>query len=245
MTPVTRKPFSFESFFFTANLTSALILLYLLAHVLIDPAGFEPFLMKDSPVGAGPAEDLTVVFLVIGLFFAVPAVIRHRKRFPDKWLLLWASLWCAGCVFFAGEEISWGQWYFGWDTPEVWAEFNYQEETNLHNTTSWLNQKPRAAVEIFMFLFGLVLPLRHLVTRKTLFEKEPWKTREIWTVAPALCIGPAILFMVTRIAAWMPSNMYVDPIGNGEMREFATAWFLMWYLITYRVRLREAGDPSA
>lgn len=236
-----RKLFSFESLAFTVNLSTALILGYLLAHVAIDPVGFDPFLFKDSPDGAGPAEDLTVVFLVLGLFVTVPAVIWHRKRFPDRWMLLWVSLWCAGCFFFAGEEISWGQWYFGWDTPELWEELNYQEETNLHNTTSWLNQKPRAAVEAFMFLFGLVLPLRRMFCRKPLLHKEPWSTWEEWTVAPALCIGPAAMFMVTRVAAWMPSNLYVEQIGNGELREFATAWFLMWYLVSYRVRLNKGG----
>lgn len=38
-------------------------------------------------------------------------------------------------VFFFGfgEEISWGQRIFNWETPEALAEMNAQDETNIHN----------------------------------------------------------------------------------------------------------------
>jgi len=32
-----------------------------------------------------------------------------------------------------GEEMSWGQRFFGWESSEVFAEYNYQQETTLHN----------------------------------------------------------------------------------------------------------------
>jgi hypothetical protein len=31
------------------------------------------------------------------------------------------------------EEISWGQRIFGWSSEGVFSDYNYQEETNLHN----------------------------------------------------------------------------------------------------------------
>ncbi len=39
-----------------------------------------------------------------------------------------------GSLYIAGEEMSWGQHFFHWNTPEYWAEVNRQQETNLHNT---------------------------------------------------------------------------------------------------------------
>jgi len=33
----------------------------------------------------------------------------------------------------AGEEVSWGQSYLQWRTPEAWATVNVQNETNVHN----------------------------------------------------------------------------------------------------------------
>tara|TARA_R110002072_G_scaffold294384_1_gene464465 strand:+ start:1267 stop:2070 length:804 start_codon:yes stop_codon:yes gene_type:complete len=37
------------------------------------------------------------------------------------------------CLVIAGEELSWGQWIFGWATPEPLAAVNLQQETNAHN----------------------------------------------------------------------------------------------------------------
>lgn len=43
-------------------------------------------------------------------------------------------------VFFAMEEISWGQRLFVWKTPEALARLNTQRETNLHNFfTPWFS----------------------------------------------------------------------------------------------------------
>ena len=40
-----------------------------------------------------------------------------------------------GLLFFVafGEEISWGQRIFNWETPEAIEKINFQQETNLHN----------------------------------------------------------------------------------------------------------------
>ena len=32
-----------------------------------------------------------------------------------------------------GEEMSWGQRIFGWESTGVFKEYNYQQETNIHN----------------------------------------------------------------------------------------------------------------
>src|SRR3546814_15941194 len=59
----------------------------------------------------------------------------------------------------AGEEASWGQHYAGWLTPENWQALNDQGETNLHNTSSWLDQKPRTLLEIGVIVGGILIPL--------------------------------------------------------------------------------------
>lgn len=38
----------------------------------------------------------------------------------------------AACVFYAGEETSWGQDFFRWQTPELFSG-NLESQTNLHN----------------------------------------------------------------------------------------------------------------
>src|SRR3546814_16819658 len=64
-----------------------------------------------------------------------------------------------GSVYMAGEEASWGQHYAGWLTPEGWQAINDQGETNLHNTSSWLDQKPRTLLAIGVLVAGIIVPL--------------------------------------------------------------------------------------
>ena len=65
-----------------------------------------------------------------------------------------------GLLFFfcAGEEISWGQTYLQWVTPESWGLINDQNETNLHNTSDWLDQKPKILLQIGVLVGGLIIP---------------------------------------------------------------------------------------
>ncbi|TGV01587.1 hypothetical protein [Flavivirga rizhaonensis] len=48
------------------------------------------------------------------------------------------------------EEISWGQWFFHFKTPESWAKINGQGETTLHNL-----QGLQGHSEILRMVFGL------------------------------------------------------------------------------------------
>lgn len=79
------------------------------------------------------------------------------KTYP--WLAAWFAVAALGCFFIGGEEISWGQWIFYWDTPAAFTALNDQNETNLHNMSSWLDQKPQALLEIGVIMGGLILPL--------------------------------------------------------------------------------------
>lgn len=98
------------------------------------PDLFEDLNRKDSHEGAGLVENLTVLVLLPAIAWALMTVVRWRSPRPMQWIRLWLTLWTLACVYFAGEECSWGQWYFGWSTPEVLATLNDQGETNLHNT---------------------------------------------------------------------------------------------------------------
>lgn len=49
------------------------------------------------------------------------------------------GLWAVLCVLFFGEEVSWGQRWFGYETPELLSS-NYQGEANIHNLP-WLTPR--------------------------------------------------------------------------------------------------------
>lgn len=83
------------------------------------------------------AEDGAVEYgTAIALLIASIILVKNALALRGK-----ASKLAVGLTFFyallfffgAGEEVSWGQRIFGWETSEALKELNKQDETNLHN----------------------------------------------------------------------------------------------------------------
>lgn len=78
-------------------------------------------------------EVLTFVVSLIaggvGLYFC-RRLIRNKERF---FITAFYFLFSAGFIFIGMEEISWGQQFFGFETPESFRAINDQGETTLHN----------------------------------------------------------------------------------------------------------------
>ena len=136
-------------------------------------------------------------------------------------MILWILSWSLSCIYFAGEEANWGQWYFNWETPEFINGIHDQGETNLHNMSSWLDQKPRTLVELFIFTIGFMIP----IYRTTV-------TAAGWT-----SVSDHPCFQLVALS-------FFKNMGNRELREFAIAWFLVWYLSSYYVRLKTLSEMS-
>lgn len=98
-------------------------------------------------------------------------------------------------LFFAGEEVSWGQWLFGWETPEAYREIS--GETNLHNADLPININSLGS--LFLIVVFFVLPFI-------------WKTR--WpkplpgTWRPAIAEAPVIFCMAFAFAWKEVKNLY-------------------------------------
>ncbi len=232
-----------------ASGSSLLLFGLLVLYAWLDPEGFARQLSKDhSPEGAGAFEHLTVIVLIPGILFGLHAFWRYRDRLPSPILGHWLLAWSLACIYFAGEEVSWGQWYFRWDTPELLVKVNDQNETNLHNISSWLDQKPRLMVELFIFVSGFLAPLRvSMGYQKPIMRRGFLAASEGWIFAPAALLPAGLLFVVVRVAKWLPQPAF-NNLGDSELREFVIAWFLTWYLISYAVRLKRipvAGEAGA
>lgn len=106
----------------------------------------------------GPHESMQ--FFVISLAFIFSFInVWHAKKVKQPLLTGWFILAAICCLYVAGEGISWGQHVFEWATPEFWHEVNDQQETNFHNTSSWLDQKPRLMLLVGIIVGGLIIPL--------------------------------------------------------------------------------------
>lgn len=116
----------------------AIIFLSYLVFLEVDPAAARLLAREDGPVeNLGAALSLAAAVL---FFWCYHLSANRANRFlgwqtnRNLWFLALGLLMLA-CF---GEEISWGQRIFGWDTPAVLKEANAQRETNLHNL--WLFQ---------------------------------------------------------------------------------------------------------
>lgn len=106
----------------------------------------------------GPHE--TLQFAVISTAFLIAATTLVRIDWArQKWLGCWFALAALCCFYVSAEEISWGQHVFEWQSSEFWHGINDQGETNLHNTSSWLDQKPRLLLLLGIAAGGLIFPL--------------------------------------------------------------------------------------
>lgn len=113
----------------------------------------------------GPIEYLTAWVL---LALCVFVFIQIRKTFykRPKPLILWSTI-ALGCFLGFGEELSWGQRIFEWESPSFFENHNAQKEINLHNLI-WKNVKfnkwfsKGATLAIGAYFLISTLAVRHL-----------------------------------------------------------------------------------
>ena len=220
----------------------------LLVAAFADPDVLRAVLAKDRD--GGVVEHLTVLVLLPGIAAGALTVLRHRATLPATWVAVWVATWTAACVYFAGEEISWGQWIFGWETPAALEAVNDQGETNLHNISSWLDQKPRALVETWIAVAGLVLPV---VRRMRGVRLDAAEGREIhrgqaaahWVLPTRVGVAAAAAMLLTRLPEPIGEALSLPklvPLSSSELRELFIASFLCLYLLSIHRRARARGE---
>ena len=90
------------------------------------------------------------------------ALINRKKHRPTTFLCILLAI-----ILFlmAGEELSWGQRIFNWETPELIATYNIQKETNFHNLATQLFQN---TLYFGGWILLVLLPLLNLPLTKWL-----------------------------------------------------------------------------
>ena len=213
-----------------------LMLLLLGVTYLVFPEIFTLLMAKDGLQARWAlVEHATVAVLLPGIVAGLLLVTKHHHTLPNQYIRLWFLSWTLACIYFAGEEISWGQWLFHWQSPEWFINHNEQHETNLHNISSWLNQKPRALVELWITWACCIVPLYHLVTGKQP-EASNWR---YWCYASKVCLPAAFCFLLLRIGKSIDIALIQDFTVSSELREYYVALVLSVYLLS---AYRRAGN---
>ncbi len=156
-------------------------------------------------------------------------------------LMAWVALAALSVVYIAGEEASWGQHFFAWQTPATWSVINDQGETNLHNISSWLDQKPRLLLEAGVILGGIVIPLA------ALWRPQIRRMPGAVILPPLHCLPAAALAEFARF-----SERILDALGTqvypfhrpSEVQELFFYIFILLYLITLHRRLAAMGTDK-
>jgi hypothetical protein len=210
-----------------------LLLLVILPVRVIDAAAYSTWV--DGELGL--IELTTPILAGIGAVIGF-RLLRRRKREGLTLVNQWIAVLIVACIYFAGEELSWGQHIVQWETPEYIERINDQKETNLHNVSSWFDQKPRLLLELWVLIGGILVPLVELRrgTRLAPTEFRYW----FWPTMD--CLPAAGLAILVRLPERLKDVLDVESlpfeIRYSEPQEYYFAMFLMLYLASLSVRLR-------
>ncbi|THB76680.1 MAG: hypothetical protein D6B25_09185 [Desulfobulbaceae bacterium] len=183
-------------------------------------------------------------FTVIGLAF-VFALINGVKYFNqvDLQKRIFLLLLILGSLYVAGEEISWGQHYFQWDTSGIFADINDQNETNLHNTAGgWLDQKPRALLQLGIIIGGILFPILYWTGKKREIYTDSWF---------AFYMPPRSLFVIAVIAEtvrffdkFLKDFGWFPRVRGAEIQEFYYYLFILLYILYLPRKIKKQSEKQ-
>lgn len=137
-----------KHFIFFLPITITLFIIVILKSILgYDNPSYERMMGEGGFVEYG-----TMIAYVLAFAFSIP-IGSYFIRKCSKRLGFFYYLLAVFCILVALEEISWGQTLFNWKTPSLFQEYNFQQETSLHNLV-WFHYNLRDAIIAISFLVG-------------------------------------------------------------------------------------------
>ena len=164
-------------------------------------------------------EDALVENSTALLFFLTAllllAIAARGRGVPGRWLYILGAF---AFVFATGEEISWGQRIFGFETPNYLRDINDQNEFNLHNINTTM----------FRRVYQLGIMLLCVATSAAYFAR---KSSLFGVPLPSILL----MFCFLLVYAWWPKNIF----GRFPMAIFARQHLLLLLFIVYACFSRE------
>ena len=146
----------------------------------------------------GFIENLASLFL----FFSIIFLLIARNLYKDvKFINIFLIIKILALIYFLGEEISWGQHFFKWTSPEFFKNANNQGETNIHNISNLFDQLPRTLVIIWC---TLTVPIILLI-------KKNYKINE--NLFKVLCPDKDLKFLSIILLFFILPDLFVDKLG--------------------------------
>jgi len=243
--PRRRPAFRRVAFAVPLALVAALCITY-----AVSPEFYQVYVLHIEQRETQIVEYITFFSALTGGLLLLWSSIRILSVGGRPWFAAAAIVGVIGLagIFFAGEEASWGQHFFGWETPEEIREHTI--ETNLHNTEIPV----QSLGSLFLIIMFFLLPLAWRFRRRIRLPRR-------WRLAVAE--GPVVFCMAVAFA-WKEvkrvymfivpeeerelSRFYLDFLEQfNEHKEMLVAVGLLMYGV-YRVRAvrrwRAAGERT-
>ncbi len=110
--------------------------IYQIYYLLTFGETFDEF-AKPLTLPEGTLEKFYALLLLISIIILIISILRIKKELYSprlrRKIIYSISLISGILLLILGEEISWGQQIFGWDSIDFFNEHSYQNETNVHN----------------------------------------------------------------------------------------------------------------
>jgi hypothetical protein len=180
-----------------------------------------------SPFGF--VENVPTIFLLIAIFYVIK-IIRLPQINQRGALKYWLFVYMMACIYFAGEDQNWFQYWLGIEPPEYFLEHNKEHETNLHNMSTWFNQKPRILIELWAWVACILVPLGWNWPRKVTVKFVPdalWPDRRI-VAAAALTMGIGILSRINDNSGGSIESHFPG-VRLSELQEIFYAYLMVLY----------------
>ncbi len=182
---------------------------FIFASKAADPGRYNWLIRED-----GPVEWLTALVYVVAVLFAGIAATRLWRA--ERFYSVVYTLFAGGLFLIAGEEASWGQRVFDFETPAALLDVNQKQEFNFHN----MRHFPLHFAFIAVGLYGA---FGRLLAKFLLRDRAP-RAVELLTVPTSLTLYfllPAILYVYFELVP-----VFYDILPNMSVGEFMSSWFV-------------------
>ena len=202
----------------------------------------------------GILENITLVFLIVGLIYSIKIVRLSSKSkkssfdFNPRLIKIFFILYALACFYFAGEEASWGMHFFGWEPSAEFLEAmpNKQGETNIHNMLDmrfriFTNFLPHILLTTSAIALGTIFPIVRKIGDIKFDPKSIW----YWFMPTFLCVPsaalgafvtmPKKLFRLFFEKPDLPAAYYAH---QAESKETFLASFIMIFALSFYYRMK-------
>ena len=197
---------------------------------------------------SGIIENGTFFVLFFSIIITCSVLTKLKKKINLKNLYFIIIVFLIGLIYFTGEEISWGQQWFDWETNEFFKKNNDQSETNFHNISSWFDQKPRFLLTYFVIIAGITCPL---LNRKNIFNENKLR---FWIYPTIYCFPTSLVCLFYYLldnsykflcygtpgidinCKYLPILLH---IRTSEIIELYISLFLLIYILSINSRLKK------